>query len=303
MAWNKLGQIYALSPQTETRSTAHMQGPVAMAMGNDRIRIYFAARAKDGKSYPAYIDVSFDDPTKVLAVQEEPVMPFGPKGTFDDEGIMPACILTVEHQLWMYYSGWNRRVTVPYHNTTGLASSIDGGNHFNRLFDGPILERTPLEPYMAVTPWVMRCGSQWKMWYVSGLDWVDIAGQMEPVYGIKFGESMDGIHWQRSGDLVIPQRHPAEAIARPTVIEHNGEYHMWYCYRDSIDFRNGKGSYKIGYAFSKDSHNWTRADHLAGINRSSEGWDSCMQCYPYVITANENLYLFYNGKSFLSLRL
>ena len=274
-----------------------MQGPVAIVMG-DRIRIYFAARGIDGRSYPGYLDVSTKDPTRVLAVRDEPIMSFGPTGTFDDEGIMPACALFVGDGLWMFYSGWNRRVTVPYHNTTGIARSADHGQHFERMFDGPILDRTPMDPYMAVTPWVMRDDVLWRMWYVSGLGWVNIEGRLEPIYGIKSADSVDGVGWNRSGNLVIPLRHPCEAMARPTVIKRDDRYHMWYCYRDSVDFRDGKGSYQIGYSFSLDAITWMRADDRAGIQKSSDGWDSKMQCYPYVVETEEHLYLFYNGNGF-----
>lgn len=296
MAWKKLGRICHL-PITEGRATTHMQGPVAVAL-DDRIRVYFAARGRDRKSFPGYVDVDRKNPSRVLAIHDEPIMPLGPMGTFDDEGIMPACALPVGNELWMYYSGWNRRVTIPYHNTTGLARSTDGGQHFERLFEGPILDRTPLEPYMAVTPWVMRHDALWQMWYVSGLGWLEVEGLLEPIYGIKYADSEDGINWIRSGNIVIPRRHSAEAIARPTVVRRDGRYHMWYCYRDSVDFRDGKGSYRIGYSFSPDGRIWTRADALAGIEPSPEGWDSTMQCYPYVVELDNHLFLFYNGNSF-----
>lgn len=296
MTWRKFGRVYSLGA-SERRSTSHMQGPVAIVL-DDRIRIYFAARQKDGRSYPAYIDVSLDDPLNVMAVNDTPVISFGPVGTFDDEGIMPACVIPVGDEIWMYYSGWNRRATIPYHNTTGIARSLDVGRSFTRMFDGPILDRTPREPFMAVTPWVMRTNELWRMWYVSGLGWLKKNGRQEPVYGIKYADSVNGIDWRRPGDLVIPLRHNEEAIARPTVLEGDGRYHMWYCYRDSDDFRDGKGSYRIGYAFSENSVTWTRADHLSGFGESSELWDSTMQCYPYVIKLKERILLFYNGNSF-----
>jgi hypothetical protein len=296
MVWKKLGRTFCL-PESGGGSSTHLQGPVAIAL-HDRVRVYLAARHGNGKSYPAFVDVALDDPTLVIDVHDQAIMSHGPRGTFDDDGIMPACALRVEQEIWLYYSGWNRRVTVPYHNTKGLAKSVDEGATFTRAFDGPLLDRTPFEPWMAVTPWVLRCGSLWKVWYVSGLSWVEIGGRVEPVYGIKYGESADGINWKRSGDLVIPQRHAEEAIARPSVIEVGGVYHMWYCYRDSVDFRDGAGSYRIGYSFSPNGRDWQRADHLAGIDCSAQGWDSKMLCYPYVLQSRGRFYLFYNGNSF-----
>jgi hypothetical protein len=296
MAWEKLGLIHCL-PESENRSTTHMQGPVALEM-DGIIRIYYAARNKNGKSYPSYIDVDAANPLELINVHDEPIMHHGPVGAFDDEGNMPACAIRIDDEIWMYYSGWNRRVTVPYHNTTGIGVSLDGGSYFDRKFDGPVLERTPIEAYMAVTPYVIRDKTLWKMWYVSGLGWQEVEGKQEPVYVIKYASSVDGINWMRSGDIVIPQKDPLEAMARPTVLQRNSLYHMWFSYRSSHDFRDGEGSYRVGYARSLDGVKWKREDSLAGVDVSPDGWDSRMVCYPYVLEVSDRLLMFYNGNSF-----
>ena len=274
-----------------------MQVPAPLLL-EDRIRVYFAARNTSGRSYPAFMDVARHDPMKVLRICEEPVMQYGPPGTFDDEGIMPGCLVQQKDAVWMYYSGWNRRHTVPYHNTTGVAVSQDGGQTFSRMHDGPILERTIDEPYMAVTPWVIRLQSKWQMWYVSGTGWTLIDGTYEPVYSIKYADSEDGIVWRRENVLAIPPRHATEACAHPTVLVRAGRYHMWFCYRDSHDFRDGEGSYRIGYAGSNDGRGWVRNDALAGITKSEQGWDAAMLCYPSILEVDGTLLMFYNGNSF-----
>jgi hypothetical protein len=43
---------------------------------------------------------------------------------------------------------------------------------------------------------------------------------------------------------------------------------------------------------------WQRLDHEAGITPSASGWDSTMQCYPYVIEIDGKLCMFYNGNGF-----
>jgi hypothetical protein len=296
MAWRKLGLICALEPAPH-RATTHMQGPVAAVL-DDRIRVYFAARNVAGKSYPAYLDVDRADPTRLLQVHEQAVVPPGPIGTFDDDGNMPACVVRVGAALWLYYSGWNARITVPYHNTTGIAVSHDGGSTFQRMFDGPILDRTPREPFMAVTPWVAKDKDAWRMWYVSGLGWHQVAGRLEPLYALMSATSADGIEWRRSGALTVARRHEHEAIARPTVLVRGQVHHMWYCYRDSVAFRDGAGSYRIGYARSADGETWQRQDQLAGIDVSPDGWDSSMICYPYVVECDGRIIMFYSGNGF-----
>ena len=73
---------------------------------------------------------------------------------------------------------------------------------------------------------------------------------------------------------------------------------MWFCFREINDFRDGANSYRIGYAFSYDKINWHRDDKLAGIDVASQGWDSKMIAYPYVVKHNDLLYMFYNGNGF-----
>ena len=74
---------------------------------------------------------------------------------------------------------------------------------------------------------------------------------------------------------------------------------MYFCYREATDFRENKErAYRIGYATSDDLHNWSRNDNLAGIDVSSNNWDSDMMCYPHVFVCNNKLYLLYNGNEF-----
>lgn len=296
MTWMKLGRIAALTPSS-ARATNHMQVPAPILLG-PIIRVYFAARSASGRSYPAFFDVASSDPMNVLCIQERPVLNWGPPGTFDDEGIMPACVVGNGNELWMYYSGWNRRSTIPYHNTTGVAVSRDGGATFTRMFDGPILERTAIEPYIAVTPWVKKDQDRWRMWYVSGTAWERVGSKFEPVYTIKYAESGNGVDWKRENIECIHQKHPMEACAHPTVVEWGGQYHMWFSYRDTRDFRDGLGSYRIGYARSRDGILWHRDDEQAGIGLSEAGWDSTMICYPSVIEVDGRVYMFYNGNGF-----
>jgi hypothetical protein len=74
---------------------------------------------------------------------------------------------------------------------------------------------------------------------------------------------------------------------------------MYFCYRQSYDFRKTKGrGYRLGYAFSDDLKTWTRDDANSGIDVSPEGWDSDMQCYPNLFECDGRVCLLYNGNEF-----
>lgn len=295
MKWLKLGKVF--DPREMPWVRSHAQVPTAIAI-EDRIRVYFAGRNNDGKSFPAFVDVDISNPTKILNYSDKPCMDFGAPGTFDDDGMMPSEVLRDGDKIVMYYSGWNQKVKTPYHNCMGVAVSHDNGVTFERMFEGPIMDRTPLEPYVAVTPCIVKEGNQWHMWYVSGLRWKDVNGYYEPIYVIKYATSYDGISWIRPNITCIPQRHEDEAFSRPSVIVKDGFFHMWYCYRNSTDYRDGEGAYRMGYAKSKDGINWERLDEEAGITVSDSGWDSTMIGYPYVLKVGKAYYMFHNGNGF-----
>lgn len=298
--WEKLGNIFEPSCHRAWAGT-HAQVPTVLVL-DDRLRVYYADRDASGRSFPTFFDVCLDDPTRVIYFHKTSVLVGGAPGTFDDEGLMPAWVHRRHGRVWMYYSGWNRRVSVPYHNSTGLCVSDDNGFSFQRVYEGPIMDRTPDEPYLAVTPWVM-CNEQgedtvWQCWYISGLRWDMVDGKFEPVYVIKCATSRDGHHWVRPNIQCVEQGYPQEAFSHPTVLLRNGLYHMWYCYRDSVDYRNGSGSYRIGYATSDNGENFRRFDAASGLQISAAGWDSKMMCYPYVIEVGGLTYMFYNGNGF-----
>ena len=74
---------------------------------------------------------------------------------------------------------------------------------------------------------------------------------------------------------------------------------MFFCFREATGFRKIKErGYRIGYAYSDDLINWTRADDQAGIATTEGDWDSDMMCYPHIFHCDGKIYLLYNGNEF-----
>lgn len=292
MTWRKLGRIF--DPKDHNLKS-HAQVPTPHVSKD--LLIYFSSRDNNGKSHTYMASFDRENPTELIHFNQSPVLTLGKPGTFDDDGVMPGTIINNEGEIWMFYSGWNQRITVPYHNATGLAKS-QNGTDFIRAYTGPILDRTATEPYLAVTPSIILEGTKWRMWYISGIDWLPIDNRYEPLYVIKYAHSTDGINWIRERPICIPQNHSEEAFSHPTVIKEGSLYKMWYCYRGSRDYRNGENSYKIGHATSEDGITWVRRDKIDIIQASSEGWDSKMICYPNVFKIKDKTYMLYNGNGF-----
>jgi len=296
--WVKKGLIFKVDRQSEWMSH-HACVPVADRVSDEVLRIYFGPRDTQGRTRTTFIEVEADNPSKVLRVHDRPVFDLGRLGAFDDSGVMPSCIVHHGGRKYLFYIGWSPAVTVPYRNAVGLAVSDDGGLSFERLFEGPIVDRTRHEPFFTASPFALIEDGVWKLWYASSTGFVVVDGKPEPVYQIKYAESRDGFEWRRTGEACIPYAHDGEANARPCVLKERDRYRMWYCWRGSRGYRTDRAqSYRLGYAESPDGLRWTRLDDRVGIERSESGWDSQMMEYPFVYEHKGRKHMLYNGNGF-----
>ena len=270
----------------------HASLSVAEKRSENIYRIYFSPRDSQNRSHIAYFEIDINEPKKILNISEKPVMMPGKLGAFDDSGVMASCVVNHNNKKYLYYLGWNQRVTVPYSNAVGLAQSHDDGETFQRIFDGAIIDRSPAEPYFTASCEVKIENNIWRMWYLSCTGWKIREEIASPFYHIKYAESDDGISWKREGKACIDYKNEEEwATTTPRVIKEDGIYKMWYSYR-------GVKPYRIGYAESKDGISWERKDDQVGIDVSSEGWDSEMIEYPFIFEHKDSKYLLYNGNEF-----
>jgi hypothetical protein len=298
MRWQKGGLIFKTN-NNHPWMMHHASVPTADKIDDETIRIYFGPRDAQGRTVTTFIEVRADDPSQVLYVHDRPSLALGRLGTFDDSGAMPSCVVNQAGKKYLFYIGWNRAVTVPYRNAIGLAVSTDGGVTFNRVFEGPILDRNRFEPYFCASPFCIAEKGRWQLWYASSTGFVIPVDKPEPVYKIKYAESRDGFEWVRPNITCIDYKCEGEANARPSIIKENDVYRMWYCFRGSVNYRTDKErSYRIGYAESHDGVRWKRMDDLVGIARSEEGWDSLMMAYPFVYEHRGMKYMLYNGNGF-----
>ena len=68
------------------------------------------------------------EPTPTLMpLEADPILELGERGTFDDNGIVGSCLTKVGDRRYLYYTGWNRGITVPFYLGAGLAVSDANG--------------------------------------------------------------------------------------------------------------------------------------------------------------------------------
>ena len=305
MKWKKLGRIFdPTNYKLPNNCLEFAQSPQTLIF-DDFVRIYFSTRAKDrsGKYLSHISFVDMDRNLKdIINIASDTVIELGELGCYDEHGIFPLNVLRDGDKILGYIGGWSRRVSVSVDGSVGLAISNDNGASFNKVGNGPILTSSLNEPFLVGDPFVAKLKNAYHMWYVYGVKWIDnlANGSKERVYMIGHAKSENGVSWIKEGrQLISDELNPNECQALPTVINFNDKYHMLFCYRQALDFRNNReSSYRIGYAHSDDLIHWNRDDENAGIDVSENGWDSDMLCYPHMFRNNDEIYLLYNGNEF-----
>jgi hypothetical protein len=292
MQWNKLHNVFCPN-NNYSWMASHAANPFAEPLSGSIYRVYFTCRNTENVSNIAFVDVDLDNNFKVINICNKPVLAPGEAGLFDDSGAAMGYLLNVDGKKYLYYLGWNLKVTVPWLNTIGLAVWNESKREFEKYSRAPIMDRSNEDPFTISYPSVLHENGKYRMWYGSNLRWGKTQKTMEHV--IKYAESADGINWKRTNNIHIDLQHPGEyALSKPYVIKTNGLYQMWYSYR-----ANGNiSTYRIGYAESTDGYKWTRKDNEVGIDVSASGWDSEMICYPFVFDYKGNRYMLYNGNGY-----
>ena len=307
MKWLKLGKIFdPTQHQLPNGCMQFAQSPQALVF-DEFVRIYFSTRSIDpinGKylSHIAYVDMK-KNLRDVIRVSQKTVIPLGDLGSFDEHGIFPMSVMRHGDAVYGYTCGWNRRVSVSVDTAIGLAISRDDGQTFQRIGSGPVLAASQNEPCLVGDGFVKVINNVFHMWYIFGTGWKKYAADAAPdrTYKIGHATSVDGIEWiKEEARCIIPNRlGPDESQALPTVIDIDKRYHMFFCYRESFDFRQTTGrGYRIGHAWSDDLDHWVRDDDQPQLTGTPDDWDSDMQCYPHVFQCDEKIYLLYNGNEF-----
>lgn len=296
--WKKQGLVYRPDGSLP-HSVTHAQVPFAYKHA-DFLRIYFSSRDGQGQSRPTFIDVDYDDPTRIRYVHDRPVLELGGPGEYDETGAMPAWFIDRPNgELWLYYTGWNRSHN-SYRLSMGLAVSHDGGLSFRKMFRGPIMDRSITNPIWAAQPCVMHTDGRWQMWHIAADKCEYINGYPEPFYCCKYAESEDGLHWQ-TRSVALDYDDFLHAVGRPSVFKEDGIYKMYYSYRHTLNYRTDRNqSYRLGYAESKDGIAWKRKDDLVGIAKSDDpaAFDYQMIGYAHAYEHNGQKFLLYNGNGF-----
>ena len=285
----KKGLIYCPENLGGWRDNSFMT-PFPYLISENVIRVFGGFRDSEGASRFGYVDVDANDPKKVLAVSEKPIIELGEDGTFDDNGMLLGCFVPFNNELRMYYVGFQLVKKAKFYAFSGLAISKDNGNTFERYQSSPVLDRYKREKFIRGIHSVIYEDNKFRVWYAAGLRWQYINGIPYPQYQIRYIESKDGIVFpvEEGIDCLVPINDEYR-IGKPVIFKEDNKYKMFYT-TDTLS-----KVYSCGYAESDDGINWVRRNDLFQLPMSETGWDSESCCYPVPITVKDKTYIFYSG--------
>jgi predicted GH43/DUF377 family glycosyl hydrolase len=291
MRWTKLGLIYRHEGKSTWAKHSALQ-PTPILLNEETIRVFVGFRDNLGVGRIGYVDLSSDDPTKVLRISKQPVVDVGKPGTFDENGVVPCAAVKINHAIYLYYAGYQLGHQVRFVAFSGLAVSDDGGSNFRKLKDTPVLERSEEAFLFRVIHSIMFENGKWRVWYGAGSEFRENKNKTVPIYNIRYLESNDCVDFPNKGVVVLDCKKNENRVGRPYIFKKNGLYNMFFAYETKTK------SFRLGYAESTDRIHWKRKDNCVGLKESRTGWDSQMISYPSVIEVKNRTYLFYNGNDY-----
>ncbi len=294
MSWQKLGLVF--QPKIDLAwGVSHATAPTAIQLNSGEWRVFFASRDSDNRSHVGWFDIDLDDPLKGVKSIDAPLLYPGPTGHFDGNGIYTTGVVRLaRNTIRLYNVGWNPGHCSPlFYAAIGVAESNNMGETIDWRCSAPIMDRSEFDPTSVTGPWVVLENNQFRMWYVSGLGWLETPEGLKSMYHIKYAESKDGLTWNRRGLVSIDFVNEKEMnIARPMVLFNGQNYESWFSYS------NGSG-YKIGYARSKDGIYFKRENLESEIITPGDyNFESDAVCHPMIVEHKGKRFAFYNGNKF-----
>ncbi|RYZ77828.1 MAG: hypothetical protein EOP05_00370 [Proteobacteria bacterium] len=293
MKWEKKGFICSHDTLNLDWFKKNTMVPVPKLISADVLRLYVTMCDEDNVGRVGYVDVSTENPSKILGYSRAPAMDIGEDGAFDDSGVLPSALFEHEGKSYLFYSAYQKQTKVPYTILSGVAVASANFETFKRVSTVPILERTDGEMFIRSAVYCVKIAGGFRIYYSSGVAWTRNAVKEVPAYDIKYLESADLFDWTGAKPaLAIKLEGDEYGLTTPNVYEEDGLFKMTYAIRSV-----SKG-YRMGYAESKDGREWIRKDEQMQLDVSASGWDSEMVCFGNLFKWKARTYMFYCGNHY-----
>ncbi len=225
--------------------------------------------------------------TTLVKYAENPILPLGDPGEWDDGNAAFASVLFDGSIYQMWYSGSKQPNYVP--RRIGYATSFDGFN-WNKHAQNPVIPLGVAGQFDAFDVWipmVLFDGSHYEMWYTG-----DASGNFD--WSIGYATATDPAQWTKHSGPVLTTGNPGEwdddYTAIPIVIHSDSLYRMWYT------GNSASGIWQTGYATSIDGIIWSKHSGNPVLSVGALGeWDAAGAVASSVIFEDGQYQMWYQG--------
>ena len=294
MKWKRHGVLWA-PPGDLATARSHASLPTPMLLSDGLVRVFVTCRDSLGRGRPFWVDLDVQREPTLVRVSTGPALDLGKAGTFDQDGVACTSVLAMlDGTVRMYYAGFELLTRIRYRILTGVAISWDGGDSFSRQSQVPLLERS--EEQLA-----FRCGaSVWpsddsfRMYYVGGSDWTELAGRQVPSYELFVTESTSPSVWPSPGRKILPVDDLCAAYGRPWPLQlPNGISLLLFSVRD-----RALGEYRMASAPLSADGSLGPLEMGIGLEPPERTYASSVTLHAATITVEGRTWCFYNGDDF-----
>ncbi|HYL37533.1 MAG TPA: hypothetical protein VEV17_16580 [Bryobacteraceae bacterium] len=212
LTWRKEGTMLSPDPRTWEGDAIAANGS-AVADESGAILYYYQA------GQPPEIGLARSANGHQWRRQGPPVLPTGPRGSWDERGVADPYVIHIGRSYYMFYEGMDRA----RRQRLGVATSDDGVTWY-KLRRNPILE---LGAYGAFDENGL---GEPAVWVSNGYYWMLYTGQDRgKMRKLGLARSRDGVDWEKH-PLVIAGDQPwdSKVLCDPTVLVENGRVRVWF---------------------------------------------------------------------------
>ena len=278
--WTRAASNPILTPSSSGWDSYWMWNPRVFTYPNGTLGMIYGGR--DGSGWEFGLATS-PDAVHWTKYSGNPVLTKGTDTAWDSVSIAPGSVFWDGSKFVMYYWGTDSTTNPGYFGYATSTNSIS----WSKSSSNPII--TPSgshEDRWIRSPYVIKMGSTYKMWY-AGNYWY-----------VRYATSTDGINWSEQGDVLKgsddPQAWDSGAIYSTAVVYDAAanNYKMLYSGGDYYT-----AIWRTGFATSPDGITWTKYPGNPIIGPStSGGWESGDSTdWADILLRNGQIMLYYSG--------
>lgn len=237
LTWKENPSSPVLKPRADNWEGNLINQPRVVKVTDTHWRMYYTGWGFKGKGshWAMGLAESFDGGLTWKRATDDPILERGGDGSPDEGGVFVPEVRRIGNQWYAWYTAM--KIAADKQNIhLCLATSADGV-HWTKHPDNPVLtDDFSKGPGRNVTSrcFVRNDHGVFQIWY----------SHAKPDYRIRYAESLDGIHWERSPIPLALDASPAPAwddrmVEYPEVDVVNDQWRLWFC---------GNGFGTVGFA-------------------------------------------------------